>query len=93
MPNFHLGRLPVRRWSAPYYVGAAVIVPAAQSMSFQQRMQGAPGPANEAPALGVLIGTRGLADHKDAAEAAEFREIRLDDLRARGAERVTFLAG
>jgi hypothetical protein len=62
-------------------------------MFFQQRMQGTPGAAHEALALGVLLGAWGLTDHKDMAWAAKFWEIRFDDLRAGGAEGFTFLTG
>ena len=90
--NLRLGRLPILRRAAPHDVGAPIVVSASHPVRLHQRMQGTSGAADEALALGVLVGARGLADHQNAAGAAKLWLVWQHDLGAGGAEEFTFLA-
>jgi hypothetical protein len=61
-------------------------MPASQSVLFQKRMQSTSGPAHKTLALGVFVSTRGLTHHHHQTVKTKLREIRQDDLGARGTE-------
>ena len=64
IPDFLCGWFAILRRAAAHNIRATVIVAAPQALFFQQMVQHAPGPANEAFAFAIFVSAWGLADNQ-----------------------------